>query len=684
MEPMEQMPMTEEPMETYEEIGEEQAPQIDPSTFVDDEIRDMILKRKEASRTFYEPRKLMWDKCWNHYKQVYDKTNKESWQSTTFIPASPKIAEVIASNLHSALLGPDQPVEFQARGPQFESPVRDVNEIMSVDIERSELKVHETDILRSVSIIGTGIGKVEYIREYADVPIKERVKEIPGMATMRSILGLAPAPTETITMQRKIVKDFSSCKYVDRYNIFPEPGTTDICKDRWIIEEGKVCNYKLLELKNDPENPVINITEELLLNNPSDVDDPNGDKSEKDAALGEENKATAYMNPDQEHLLDEYWGPAPRWMVEPELYGKEEHKYDMVYAWFWLIDGQHVIRRQVTPFRDAEPPYEKGVYIRVPGQFDGIGPLEIVMGLQIELNERVNCQQDEINLKLSKPMAVVKEMISQGEYGRLKSGPGAVWLFSNTDDVKKAVQTIDFELNLGDSWRSIQWLLNEMQEASGAVKAVIGNDGGGGGGEAGTFRGQMLNKQVASERFIMNARLFETTALAGIHRKMYHRVYQYKSYEEVAKIIGEERAAKFEFISPEDLDVMSKVVPSGVTSMENKGIQLAQMAEEFKMFVQFPWYKQVEAARKIVTQGGQADPDTVIMSDEELGILNEQKRAALNEGMGAPPPPPGMPGEQPPGPIAGNVPGPTDGLPQPAMPPRGPGVSPMDVVGRPV
>lgn len=668
-----------EMMDMPQEMPEgEETPKVGPEQ-VDQEIRDMILKRKEASRTFFEPRKEVWDKCWNHYKQIYDKTNKEIWQSTTFIPASPKVAEIIVSNLHSALLGPDRPVEFQARKPIFERAIQDVNDLLAVDMEKCLFKINATDMLRSISIIGTGIGKIEYKKEYADVQVKERFKPMFGMDMMRQFMGLSASPTETITVQRKIVKDYACFKQVDRYDIFPEPGSIEISKDHWIIERGKICNYKLIELSKDPEHPVINLNDEVLTNNPRQLDS-DGDKQEKDSALGELNKATAYMDPDQEHELLEYWGPAPRWMVEPDLYGNEERKYEMVHAWFWLIDGMYVVRREISPWRDAEPPYVKGVYIRVPGQWDGIGPLELITGLQIELNERVNCQQDEINLKLNKPMAVIKDMVH--DWKRLVSGPGAIWPFKDTDDVGKAFREIDFDLNLGDSWRAIQWLLNEIQEVSGAVKAVIGNDGGGGVDEAGTFRGQVLNKQVASERFIMNARLLEATALADALRKMYQRIYQFKSYEEAEKILGPKRAATFKFITPEDLEMEAKVVPLGVTSMENKGVQLAQQAEEFKMFSGFPWFKQIEAARKMVIQRGQSDPDTLIMTDEELGILNEQRRQMMGT-MGASPtgaPPMGGP---PPGPFAGNTPGPMNGQPMPAMPPNGPGASSIDFTGRP-
>jgi hypothetical protein len=663
-----------------------EAPEKSSQEIVDGEIRSMILKRKEASRTWREAKKQIWDRCYNHYKQVYDATNKEKWQSTTFIPASPKVAEVITANMHSALLAPDKPVEYQARQPIFERAVRDVNDLLSVDCDRSEFKVHSTDILRTLCIIGTGIGKVEYRKEYATVTIKERVKQVPGMDMMRRLIGLPPAPTETTTQKRMLVKDFSSTHNVDPYNCYPEPGSVEIGKDHWFIEEGKICNYKLIELSQDEEKPVRNITEDLLSTNPRNLE-TDSDKQERDTALDEPVKTSAYMDPDQEHVLDEYWGPAPIWMVQPELYGDESRKYEMVNAWFWLIDGIYVVRAQVTPFRDAEPPYVKGVYIRVPGQFWGIGPLELMLGLQVELNELRNTRQDNVNIMLNKVMAVLKSAIASGEFSRLVSGPGAVWLFDNIDDIKKALMPIDFPDVTADSWRSSGEVYNEIQEVTAATKATIGTGGGEDQAGGATFRGQLLNKSTSSERFIMYARILEVTGLAKAYRKMYQRIYQFKGWKEAEEILGPERGKDFQFVAPEDLDIMAKIVPLGVTTMENKGVKLAQMAEEYKMFHGQPWFKSVEHARRMKVVGGD-DPDSSIMTDEEIQQLNEMRRAAFEEmgAIGGPRPSgggPGGPSMPPPGPIAGNVPGPSDGMPRPAMPARGPGASPIDGMGRP-
>lgn len=669
---------------------QDQQPIKTPPEIVDQEIRSMMNHRKQTSRDWKLQNKLpIWDKCWNHYKQVPDRTNKDIWQMSTFIPASPKVAEVIASNMHAALLAPDKPVEYQSRQPMFDPIVNDVNDLVAVDCDKSDWKVHWTDILRTLCVIGTGIGKIEYKKESAWVTIKERMKQIPGMDFMRQLIGLPTAPTETTIQKRMLVKDYACMKNVDPYNIYPEPGSIEIDKDHWIIEEGKICNYKLQELLQDQDNPIRNVTPEVLMSNPRTLQ--NADSQEKDDILGEKVNTTAYLDPDQEHVLDEYWGPAPIWMVQPELYGSEEHKFQMVNAWFWLIDGIHVVRAQINPFRDAEPPYVKGVYIRVPGQFWGIGPLELMTGLQIELNEIRNSRMDNVNLILNKPVAVLKDTISPGQSSRLVSDPGQLWLFENIDDIRKAFFPIDFPDVTSDSWKSSGEIYNEIQEVTAANKATVGTGGGEDQSGGSTFRGQLLNKQTSSERFIMYSRIMEKTGLAKAYAKMYQRIYQFKGWKEAEQILGPERAQKFQFTAPEELEMMAKIVPLGVTTMENKGVKLAQMADEFKLFSGHPWFKEIDFARRMIVTGGDVDPDMFIMSDEELKIYNQVKMQALQgpqmPGMDQPglnQPPQGPPQIQHNSPVAGNTPPPMNGMPRPSMPVRGPGASPIDLSGRPM
>jgi hypothetical protein len=315
-----------------------------------------------------------------------------------------------------------------------------------------------------------------------------------------------------------------------------------------------------------------------------------------------------------------------------------------------------------------------------------------MMGLQVEKNEVVNTGSDQTNLSLNKIIAVLKDKVSG--WDRLKSAPGALWIFENIQKVSDAFQVIEFP-DIGRDWyMKIELLDRAIQEVTGANKVTLGVGGGSDEAGGGTFRGQLLNKQASSERFMLVARSIEFSGLQDCFRKMYQRIYQFKSYEAVSNILGPENGEQFEFLPPEQLEQVSSLVPLGVMTMETKGVKLAQMGEWAKMFAGQPWAKMYELARRMWIEMGYSDPDTVTFSDQEMQSFNDFRRQMAVDGLQGPPGgglppggPTGAPGMSPNGPsrpIAGNVPPPREGMPMPAMPARGPGAASIDMAGMPL
>jgi hypothetical protein len=663
---------------------------------IEQEICSMVRGRKRSSMTHREQFRLVWNKCWEHMKQVYDDTGKESWQSKTFQPDTPKVVETIVANLHSALLSPNMPAEWQCKIKEFEDQVRGINDIVANDSEKSRMKVNFTDLLRSIGVCGTAIGKVGYELQVDTVMVKERGQVSLVQRALAMMSGRpAPVPMDSYTPKEMKVKDWATCDYRDLYKIYPEPFTTKISKDHWIIEESRITNRELVEGANsqDPYTRLKNVSADLLMSTSNrEQEDP--ETQIRRMALDQRSTSMFYFDPDMPHTLDEFWGPVPIWMVDPSQRDNPDSKYKMVNAWIWVIDGSHCVRSVLCPYRDGEPPYVKFEYIRVPGVWWGIGPAELMMGLQIEKNEVVNTGSDQTNLSLNKVIAVIKDKVNKDDWQRLKSQPGGLWLFENIQRVSDAFQIIDFP-DIGRDWyMKINMIDQAIQETTAANKSTVG--AGGGGDQAGgdTFRGQLLNKQTSSERFMMYARTLESLGIADIYKKMYQRVYQFKSYESVANVLGQERAQKFEFLPPEQLEMAASLVPLGVMTMETKGVKLAQMGEWVKLFGSQPWAKLYEIARRMWIEMGYSDPDIVTFSEEEMDQFNQFKRQLLSEmppGMGTNGSPGGpaaggtapAPGSAP-SPIAGNTPGPTDGMPRPPMPARGPGASSIDLSGRPM
>lgn len=664
---------------------------------VDMEIIQMVTSRKQASEDWRKPYRLEWDEALNNYEQIYDSTNKETWQATTFQPMTTTMVERSTASLHGMSMGTDAPVEFQARALGNEKTIENINEIIQYDLEMSGFKVEWADFCRTLSLFGTAIGKCNYIKEEATVMIKERKNPIfNGMfANLGSMFGFGePAPTERMIPKKMLTRDFSSLKNCDLYKIYPQPMIDDITKDTWIIEKFEITNKELLEgARNpDPYYRLDNITTQLLMNgNPSVGRDP--ETQSKEYAQGSYEIPLPYIEPDLKHEVLEYWGPVPKWFLSPDLRSDDLAKYEVEYAWIWVVDGQWVVRKKLNPFIDACPPYEKGNYIRRPGQFYGIGNGKLLFGLQVEKNETRNTRQDNINLILNKIIAVLKDKVSKDEWSRLVSDPGAIWPFTGIDDVRKVVFPIDMPDITQDSWRASAEIDREAQEVTDVIKTTSTIGAGEDQAGNGTFRGQLLNHEVANERFKLYATVLEITALRRIISRLYQRIYQFKSYEQIEKIIGKKAAIDFELIPPAELFEMAKLISLGSLTTQNKGLQLAQMREFYALFNQEPFLKKIDYARKmyrLISSSG--DPDEVLMNDEEIQTYIQFKNKLIIQqgGMvsgipGSQNQTPGMPGMEPSGPIAGGTEPPNPNrLIQPPSPARGPGASPADMAGMPM
>ncbi len=663
---------------------------------IDSEIVQMVTQRKKDSEQWRDPYRLEWDQATNHYEQVYDNTGKENWQATTFQPMTTTITERATASLHNMSMGPETPVEFQSRNTADEDQIDGTNEILQHDLEQSKFKVYWTDFLRSLSLYGTAVGKIDYVKSEETVMVKERKKNLFGAGLLQSLgsffgMGQEQEEQEIFKPRKQVVKDWATFKNCDIYKIYPQPYTEEITKDTWVIEKFKIKNKELLEGARNPDEyyRLDNITPELLMGGQARTDyDPQ--TQEKRWAQNDTDVPMYHLDPDYEHEALEYWGPIPKWFLHPELREDPIMKYESVNAWIWVIDGQWVVRKRITPFIDGCPPYVKGNYIRRLGQFYGIGNGKLVTGLQIEKNEIRNTRQDNINLILNKIIGVMKDRVNKDDWDRLVSDPGAIWPFEGGDDIRKMLMPISMPDITQDAWRSSAEVDREAQEVTDVTKTTqtiaAGEDQAGNG----TFRGQLLNQQQANERFMVYARVLEIIALNATINKYYQRIYQFKSYAQIDKILGPERAQTFELILPEEINSKAKLVSLGSLTTMNKGVQLAQMTEFYKLASADPYLKKLEYQRKMWRLiGAGSDPDEVLMSDQEAQMFNQMRRQMMMSGMGGEGMPgpegmPGNPGAPPPGPIAGNVPGPTDGMPRPPMPARGPGASPADMTGRPL
>lgn len=674
--------------QSYSQTGEEQL-QVPIDTLIDQEVIDMVMSRFKVSEQDRKQHRMVWDQAWRDYRQVPNRTGKKPWQSSIVMPLITKSTEVITANMHGAIMGPEVPVEWQSRGrPDLDEKIQKHNRIIAYDFDKADVKVHWTDFLRQCVLLGTSIARVDYVKEMEQVMVKER-RQPTAMDSIAKMLGKQPQ-LERFQPQSMLVKDYARFTNVDLYDIYPEPNTFDVTKDMWIIEKSKITNKQLIDGANDQDEYYrLNVNENVLLGGGYRADyDP--EKQQRRLAFLDYNVENHFLEPDQQHDLYEYWGPIPAWFIDPALRDDSKRKYDTVPGWLWVIDGQWLVRKRISPWRDAEPPYVKGNYIRIPNSFYGIGIGELLGSLQIEATELRAANIDNINMFMNKITAVLKDRIARGEAGRLVSEPGALWMFEGVDDIRKALSVIDWPQQGPDVWNAQAQIDREAQEVSGATKATLSVGGQSSEAGGGTFRGQLLNMQQATERFMLYSRVMEFCALGKGMKKFYQRIYQFKNYQEIMDILGPNQSMEvdtqtgakrpFELIAPEILEKVAKLVPLGTLTIENKGVKIAQMNQFTQTWLPFPFFKQLEMARKQWIEMGFPEPDSVLFSEEEMKAFNDFKKNVLGQG-GAIPSNPMSGGVGPVNPFAGGAPGPTNGEMRGPTPPNGPGVSPLDVAG---
>lgn len=683
----------------------------------------MVAARLDLSKQARRNKWMIWNRIWDHFRGIYDASNKEPWQSKVFMPATAKVVETICANMYNSLMAPEMPAEWETVQAENANNIENINELVANDMKKSNFRTHfGSDFLRELVMLGTAVGKVGYVKEFQDVMVKQRMAS--AMEMMLQQMGMNPGPTmERMAPKRMMTKDWATFSRRDLYDIYPEPYTFNLSPKHWIIEKSDITNSELVNgMQNpDPYFRLENVTPQLLMSTPGTYaihEDP--EKQIIKRALNRIPVAMHYLDPDRPHELYEYWGPVPRGWLFPELQNDPIAKYENVPAWIWVVDRQWVVRKRLNPYRDGEHPYIRGHYIRLPGEWYGVGPPELMMGLQIEKNELRNTRIDNVNLMLNKIIAVLKDKVH--DWDRLISEPGALWIFKGIDDIKHALMPVEFPDMTKDAYLASREIDQEIQDVTAATNVTVGVGGESGDAGGSTFRGQLLNQQNAAARPLLYARVLELGGLSDSYRKFYQRIYQFKSYDQIQQVLGNDRFAQFQFIPPEQLEMIANLTPKGVMAAENKGIKLAQWAQFMQQFGSQPWCKQIEISREELIDMGYPDPDKFVFSDPEMQMyiqqtqqMQQQAMAASSQGFGGQPPPGGPPGAQngPNGPpnSPGMPQGRYGGLPvrtgqqrsptgQPVAgatipkgvfqgvrpPPQavGPGASPMDMIGRPL
>jgi hypothetical protein len=351
---------------------------------------------------------------------------------------------------------------------------------------------------------------------------------------------------------------------------------------------------------------------------------------------------------------------------DQESNGHEDDLYQLTYYWeddkrVLILNRKQIVAEGPNPYWHKSKPYDKEVYSKVPGEFYGIGIMEITEDLQDELNVERNQRID----YRSHSMRRMFKMRRGAEIDKNQ----LVWKQNGIIEVQK-MDDVDVlaapDGALAGSFNQEQIIKQDIRDTVGAHDIVMGT------GNSGTATESMAKDNNASIRFKKVISSIEKKLLVRITRKMVQMNQQYIDDVRMLPLFDQDES-EWPVITPEEIQGEFHLSPSGssVEPMANKEAYKQRMVELYGMFRQDPFYQQFPGKRrnlmKIVYESFDiTETDDLLPSDDELaGVIKMQAvqewlatlppqaqqiiAAVLTQSQGGAPPQGGLPpGGQPP------------------------------------
>ncbi|WP_127532743.1 portal protein [Paenibacillus kobensis] len=285
-----------------------------------------------------------------------------------------------------------------------------------------------------------------------------------------------------------------------------------------------------------------------------------------------------------------------------------------------IINRSYLARDGENPFYHRKKPYVSDTYTKLPGEFYGIGIIEMIEDQHDELNSERNQRMDYRSMSLRRQFTqrrgaeITPKNWTYKNHGRI--------LVDEHDDIKQLeVPSID-----GSTFNQEATIKQDMQDTTGAHDVVMGTSSA---GETATTT--MSKDNNSSMRFRLTVTGVEKNLLVPIARLMIQLNQQFIDDARLLDV-SDDKGMQFVEVTPEDIQGEYRITAAGssVEPMANKEAFKQRMTELFAIaskdpfYVQFPQYRK-NLLKKVFEAYDIKDTDTLLPSDEEvMGAMEQQ------------------------------------------------------------
>lgn len=335
-----------------------------------------------------------------------------------------------------------------------------------------------------------------------------------------------------------------------------------------------------------------------------------------------------YENVDQLKSCGECFGIAGNGNEKPDGNNDALKERDIEILEYWEDDrvvtvaGRSVILRDTpNPFSHGKKPFVQLIFVPVPFEFYGIGVVEPIEGLQLELNTKRNQRLDNVSLVINRMWLLQRGALD--DLRQLHSRPGGVIVVNDIN----GLQPLPSPDVTSSSYQEEDNIKNDMQNTSGVSDYIRGSQT--------TYRHTATEVKIKSDqsntRFEFNFKLMAEMGLKRIAGMVIQLDQQFMDQERTVRLIGK-NGVEFVKISPDEISGNFDLIPDVDPMQIDESDKKQQMLTLYSNLAKNPVVDQRVLSRKLLESFDFQNVDEILQGEEEM--MASQQQAAFQKAQG--------------------------------------------------
>ena len=546
----------------------------------EEDLKKMAKWVKEAFEKYERVHTDRFEKAVQAYEHWTGKAPRRSftWQNAVHVPITFEAEQTISPRIFSALFPNESPVDIELVGEADDDEGARILDLIKHYFRVSDVQGVAVQSIQECVLLGTG---------YMYAPWLFRTAWQVGKDGKR---------------YQALVDNRPDCEHVSFFEFFPHPAKRHMSDGLPIIRR-RVCDAEYLkDLAAMPQFKFINLEEALK----SESVMQTGTTSN---ILDKDGKAYKHeMKKNEEYEILDYWGPWDHQYLE----GDKPFTHKALPYNITVINRKVVIRQMPNPYNHQRPPFIKfTLYPDIKPSWFGIGTGQVGCATQERVNKIVNQRLDNVDLVMNKqgfyngndPLVNVKKL--------MVSMPGQ---WHKVSDTMYSVRWMDIPDVTASSYQEENIAKSDYREATGASAPMMPTDE----GQHRTAAGINLLQGAAGERFKPVLRRMETDMISDLAEMYFSNLQQFMKFPEWVQATSDEGKKKPIQIKPEDIQRKAKFIPTGVSELMNKEVQIGQLPRFKEVTQQDPTVNRSEINKRIGQLMGFKDLDKLLVVQQPV------------------------------------------------------------------